>query len=228
MRGRWLVPFLLAALCSTTGPTASTQAARFPGVTSANWSGYALVGRFKSVDGTFVVPTIKPSCGKWMSAWVGIDGAVNYDLLQAGIAETGCPGQVEVWAWWELLPASSTTITGLKVKPGDQMSVAINRIGAWRWEVYLADDTTGQFYDHTFAYEGPATSAEWVVEAPEIGFFVAALANYGTETFSALDACCHAGLLDRVTMKQGVIVSYATKRATTDDLMAQGFVAHYK
>jgi hypothetical protein len=45
-----------------------------------------------------------------MSEWVGIDGASNGDLIQAGIAETLIVGTNEfsIQPWWEILPATQT------------------------------------------------------------------------------------------------------------------------
>src|SRR6185312_14907172 len=72
---------------------------------SPNWSGYfAGGGPFTAVTGTFNVPMLTPASGEThTSAWVGIDGADNDSLIQAGIAEEYDPTTNTVYghAWWE-------------------------------------------------------------------------------------------------------------------------------
>ncbi|MHB8313648.1 MAG: hypothetical protein ACYDD0_10175, partial [Candidatus Dormibacteria bacterium] len=71
------------------GSTSSTT----PTIASANWSGYEVGdGPYTSVAGTFTVPDLAPS-GTYsaMAEWVGIDGAANSSLIQAGVGESYDP-----------------------------------------------------------------------------------------------------------------------------------------
>ena len=142
---------------------------------SLNWSGYALEGGpFTSVTGTFNVPDLTNLSGSvTTSEWVGIDGHTqgNQDLIQAGVAEDyGRFGNgVQVYAWWEILPAAETPIDSLDVSPGDSMTVTIAQLSAGQWSIQLVNNTSGGTFSITQPYTGRGLSAEWVVEAPTSG-----------------------------------------------------------
>ncbi|HUY30788.1 MAG TPA: G1 family glutamic endopeptidase [Acidimicrobiales bacterium] len=143
------------------------------GVTyTTNWAGYEVSGGpFTAVTGTFVVPGVAASPGGTLVAeWVGVDGASNTSLIQAGVEEAYDPasGTVTVDAWWEILPAFSTPID-MTVSIGDQVTVTIGEVTAATWQITLADVTTGQSFSTVQAYDGPGASAEWIVEAPTSG-----------------------------------------------------------
>jgi len=144
-------------------------------VTSTNWSGYAVTGGpYTSVAGTFTVPSLETgdTTADQLAAWVGIDGftADDSSLIQAGVEEyvNASNGTFTVSPWWEILPNAETPITTVTVRPGNQVTVAIEEVdfGDW-WTITLTDDTNGQSFTTTQSYDGPATSAEWIVEAPE-------------------------------------------------------------
>ncbi len=134
-----------------------------------NWSGWDYGGGpYTAVIGTFNVPNLLPSSGTTVtSEWVGIDGASNSSLIQAGVTETYNPAtkSVSTYAWWEILPAANTPIQ-MSVNPGDLCTVVIDKISGALWEIYLDDLTNGQTFDIDQNYSGPGTSEEWVVEAP--------------------------------------------------------------
>jgi hypothetical protein len=100
--------------------------------TSSNWSGYGVTGGpYTAVTGTFTVPSLSAgdTNSENTSAWVGIDGWGNQDLVQAGIDEEVDPGNsyVDIWPWWEVLPAASTPISSVSVSAGDSVN------GKYRW-----------------------------------------------------------------------------------------------
>jgi hypothetical protein len=134
---------------------------------SSNWSGYVVNGGpFTSVSGTFNVPDLSPNQGGDTAEWVGVDGAANEDLIQAGVAEgVNVFGQAYHYTWWEILPAVET-ITPLSVASGDQVTVTITQISPGQWTIVIHDDTSGGNFSINEAYTGPMTSAEWIVEAP--------------------------------------------------------------
>jgi hypothetical protein len=153
-------------------PAATPVAAMDPAAWgSPNWSGYFVGGGpFTAVTGTFNVPMLTPAAGETVtSAWVGIDGADNDSLIQAGIAEQFDPatGAVYGHAWWEILPALETPIP-MAIYPGDQMTVSIGQVSGTTWEISLTDVTRNTHFVTDQTYTGQADSAEWIVEAPSI------------------------------------------------------------
>jgi len=140
---------------------------------SENWSGYWIGGGpFTAVRGSFNVPNVAPSSDETdTSEWIGIDGASNDDLIQAGVSEDYDPatGRILVYPWWEILPAPATPIRTLRVSQGDRVTIAISRVAGTTWEIDVSDDTTGQVSRTTHDYDGAAVSAEWIVEAATSG-----------------------------------------------------------
>ncbi len=140
------------------------------------WSGYvASGGPFSRASGTFTVPSVTTDgCRQQLSQWVGVDGQGNSSLIQAGVSEgdvdpyTGdcTAGQLQVWAWWEVLPAAAHPVATVTVNSGDQVTVALWRLTPAQWGIEVTDDSTGESYGLAPHYGGPASSAEWVVEAP--------------------------------------------------------------
>lgn len=148
---------------------------------SSNWSGYYVEpGSFDAITGTFTVPGLSanqpsycasvqgtPSCS--LSEWVGVDGANNSSLIQAGVELTpeGNGSTYQIYPWWEILPNVQTDVTTLTISAGDQVTVSIFRAtNTNNWEIQIVDDTTGRGFTTTQPYNGPGTSAEWIVEAP--------------------------------------------------------------
>lgn len=202
---------------------------------STNWSGYALLGKFHEVKGTFTIP---PCYGAGFgSEWVGIDGYNNDDLIQAGVSEVDAPGDgCQYSAWWEILPASSVSINWMNVRPGDQIRVSVTHlppdmnggIGPWAWSVSILDLATGQEFDQIFNYNGPAKSAEWIVEAPQVDGNVGDIVPYQEVTWSDLGADGRAAALENVWLVQdGREHSITSTVNTTKQLMRDGFAVAY-
>lgn len=201
----------------TTLPLSSAQ--------SADWSGYvAYGGPFTGVQGTFSVPTVTGSSGQEAtSEWVGIDGADNSSLIQAGVLEEVQPGGqgAQVVPWWEVLPASATDIGTVTVSPGDTVTVTIWQVNAQKWEIYLVDNSNGEHFSATQSYSGPGSSAEWVVEAPTNGATgrVAPLGSFANPVgFTSLRTAGAATTLEQDTLVQGW-----SAVATPSALTAAGF-----
>jgi len=141
-------------------------------VQSQNWSGYvATPGPYTAASGTFTVPSLSPGIPgqDMLTEWVGIDGADNSSLIQAGVTEIPDPGNpagFDLYAWWEVLPAANQPIPTVTVSPGDEVSITIGQVSVTSWEIRLTDGTNGQSYTQDVSYTGPGTSAEWIVEAP--------------------------------------------------------------
>jgi hypothetical protein len=161
------------------------------------------LGTFTSVVGSWTVPKVvaptkKKRANRFSSTWVGIDGACNNDLIQAGTEQDWYRRSTAYQAWWEILPAAETPISN-PVSPGDSMTVTIvqtstkvtvpahGRHGVatteYLWQVTVKDTTKGWTFTTTQPYNGPGSSAEWVQEAPTIGRRLATLADDSTVTF---------------------------------------------
>lgn len=162
-----------------------SRATKAAGWASSNWSGYAIPGSgFNSVTAKWTVTAAPPSQGAtYSSEWVGIDGYNNRSLIQTGTESDYSNGSAHYYAWWEILPAPETVIPSISVSPGDVMTASIAKVAGSSWTIKITDTTTGKSFTTTQKYRGPATSAEWIEEAPTVGGRVATLANYGQATF---------------------------------------------
>lgn len=194
-------------------PSGSSSSA---GWASSNWSGYAITGSFTSITGSWTVPTVSPSRGSaYSSAWIGIDGFNNSNLIQTGIEADYYSGSAHYGAWWEILPAAETVIPSITVRPGDAMSASITKGSGSSWTIFIKDTSSGQSFSTTQSYSGPGTSAEWIEEAPTVGGHVATLANYGAVTFDPGTANgANPGL---TTADSGVMIQKGRQVSTPSD-----------
>jgi hypothetical protein len=143
------------------------------------------------VSGTWTVPTVSGSRTQttYSAAWTGVDGFTNSSLIQAGTEQDVVRGVARYSAWWEILPAAETVIPSITVQPGDVITVSIAQVtGTANWTITLTDKGhTGHAAQPPFTitktYSGPGTSAEWVLEAPQVGGRIATLASYGSTVF---------------------------------------------
>jgi hypothetical protein len=170
---------------------------------STNWFGYdqgslALGGTlFNSVGGTWIVPAASEhTAGQaaYSSDWIGIGGGCvdsgctvgDSTLIQTGTEQDSDGGYS---AWWELVPAPSTTITSMTVQPGDQMQASIAEVvpDSNVWTITLRDVTENESFTTTVPYSSTHLTAEWIEETPlligtDAGF--AALPNLTTIPFT--------------------------------------------
>jgi hypothetical protein len=210
---------------SATSPSGPT-----PPIESANWSGdYVTSGPYTSVTGTFTVPSLVApiATNSYATEWVGIDGATNTDLIQAGVDEYQSPECASfcVSPWWEILPAESTSIADVTVDAGDQVTVSIDQVSGTTWDITLTDDRNLQtFSTGPVMYTGPDASAEWIVEDPSNGVALYPFADYTTTTFSNLGFTGTENSLTEVVMIQGP-TQLSTPSAWTD--LASGFAVAY-
>jgi hypothetical protein len=175
---------------------------------ASNWSGYAETGTFTGVQSTWIVPTVSASSSPtYSSAWIGVDGFNNSNLIQTGTEEDYYSGSAHYNAWWEILPAAETALpNNYLVTPGDHMSASIYKTSSTSggvthghrgggggggsqsvWVITITDSSHGWTFSTNQAYNGPGTSAEWVMEAPSLGGRIATLANYSYASSSAGD-----------------------------------------
>jgi len=105
--------------------------------------------------------------------------------------------------WWEILPAPQTNITTMTVSPGDQVTVTITELSTDDWSITLKDDTSGESFNTDQTYDGPATSAEWIVEAPTVSNTQSTLAPYSPDVeFTDLGVNGSESALDEIIMVQ--------------------------
>jgi hypothetical protein len=172
---------------------------------SQNWFGYNQGTLeqgdklFHSITGQWIVPTVSQHTkgqAEYSSDWIGIGGgcvnascsATDSTLIQTGTEQDVSAGGSRAYsAWWELVPAPSTTIT-MKVAPGDRMSASIAEVVANSevWKITLKDVTRGESFSTTVPYPSTHLTAEWIEETPLIlgtsaGF--AALPNASSPVF---------------------------------------------
>jgi hypothetical protein len=150
---------------------------------SVNWSGYVVAApsghKVTDVASTFVVPAVDGTTPGFAATWTGVGGYNSSDLIQAGVAEEYVPGLgPSYYAWYEILPASETQISGCtgdltcSVRPGDKVTVTVQATGAIQpnqtWSVSIVD--AGRWtYAKSLTYASTYSSAEWILEAPTVG-----------------------------------------------------------
>jgi hypothetical protein len=160
--------------------------------TSFNWSGYEAVGgTFTGISGTWTVPAVASASSTEADAtWIGIGGVSAHDLIQAGTqAVINGSGAPSYQAWYEILPQTTTQVP-VGVLPGDSMSASLVETspasGATpaEWSVTIRNNTTGQSYQTSLAYNSSLSSAEWIEEMPSDGTSFVPLDNFGSVSFT--------------------------------------------
>ena len=160
---------------------------------SLNWSGYAVTpgSGVTGVNSTFTVPSAGLDPPGFAATWDGIGGYNTSDLIQAGVESQSVPSNPllgsQYYAWYELLPASETPISGCSsdpnctVTPGDHVSVDIHNVSGDTWSISLTD--AGKWsWSKNVTYSSSESSAEWILEAPTL-VAQTVLANVGTVPF---------------------------------------------
>jgi Peptidase A4 family len=147
---------------------------------SLNWSGYAVTpsaSNVTAVSSTFTVPSAGLVPPGFAATWAGIGGYNSSDLIQAGTAEQSAPDNPvlgpQYYAWYELLPASETQLTGCTgdanctVTPGDNITVNISQVSGNTWSIAMTD--AGKWsWSKDVSYASSESSAEWILEAPTL------------------------------------------------------------
>jgi hypothetical protein len=161
---------------------------------------------YNKVTGRWIVPTVKQAPGTcsggwdYSSQWVGIDGASNSDLLQAGSqANAYCDiGQniTEYFPWIEWLPApelviykNASTETLYPFAPGDYIIVTVTATNfsggvSTTGTLSFSDVTQGWAVALTFTAASLGGSqvvgqdVEWIVERTEVNGSLATLPDY--------------------------------------------------
>ena len=164
----------------TSHPRITAPPVTSAGWTSANWSGYALSkGPYTAITGAWKVPSVSRKGSFTFSAtWIGIDGFLPGDnnLIQTGTESDFYNNSTHYDAWFEVLPGAEQPV--MSVRPGDAMMADIHRVSAGSWSMTITDTTSSTSSNRTVSYNGPLSSAEWIVEAPTVNGAVATLAHF--------------------------------------------------
>ncbi|PIL35337.1 hypothetical protein GSI_02062 [Ganoderma sinense ZZ0214-1] len=169
---------------------------------STNWAGAILsekTATYKTVTGTFVIPTPKEPAGQtgkhFASAWVGIDGdTCGKAILQTGVDFAINGKDVSYSAWYEWFPAAAADFSGITFKAGDTVTVTVAASSKTGGKATIKNHRTGKTVSHTFSGQ-PALceyDAEWIVEDFSSGGLVP-FANFGEVTFTDASATTVAG-----------------------------------
>jgi len=170
---------------------------------SSNWAGASwesASGTYKSVTGTFVVPTPKaPSGGSGTysaSAWVGIDGdTCGSAILQTGIDFTISGGSVSYDAWYEYYPDYAYDFSGIPISAGNTITLTATASSSTAGTVTITNVSTGKTVTKSLTSTAKlcGENAEWIVEDYEEGSSLVPFANFGTVTFTGAVATTSAG-----------------------------------
>jgi hypothetical protein len=198
----------------TATTTAATLTVTVAPQESSNWSGYADTGAtFSAVSATWTVPTVNCSGGgtTYSAQWTGIDGDTSATVEQDGTSADCSDGVASYNAWYEMYGDSAVNsgdeleLTN-PVSAGDVITASVSVNGS-SWKLSLLDDNgTKWSFSTTVNFSGAAqSSAEWVVERPEVcsrTCSLTTLADFGSVTFSGASATSS-------TITAGPISAYA-------------------
>ncbi|KAF7973077.1 hypothetical protein HWV62_16270 [Athelia sp. TMB] len=190
--GRSSQPKIPATGGLTPGVTNSTNVSY-----STNWAGAVLsesAGTWKSVTGTFTVPT--PSGSGAASAWVGIDGdTCETAILQTGVDFTVSGGEVSYDAWYEWYPAVSYDFNSISFSSGDVVKLTVTATSTKAGTAVIENVTTGKTVTKSLKSSSALCQkdAEWIVEDFEEGSSLVKFADFGTVTFKDATAVSTSG-----------------------------------
>jgi hypothetical protein len=161
---------------------------------SLNWSGYASINStFSDVKGSWVQPAATCN-GKstYSSFWVGLDGYSSSTVEQVGTEADCSHGEAVYYAWWEMFPNVSHTISFFTVSPGVSYSAEVESAGGDNFTLTLSGGGNSPFTLTTpLGFDPSLSSAEWIAEAPSMcsnSCRELPLTNFGTVNFSGASA----------------------------------------
>ena len=119
------------------------------GILSRSWAGYIVESDLEEpdqqvvgVNASWTVPRVSVySTDTYSSAWIGIGGKSEKNLIQTGTEHDAVNGNEFYAAWYELLPDQAVRIPDMSVSPGDLITASIT----------LADAETNQWLIRIYA-----------------------------------------------------------------------------
>lgn len=194
----WLVLLVASLTILSSVVTPFLKSLQTENLVSFDWGGYGVATnvlvpqpQVSGVSGSWTIPTVAPSFSNVFSAvWIGIGGQGESTLIQVGSEHDSTGGHVGYSLWYEMLPADSVAITTVQVSPGDVVSASITLVnsGTHEWSIQITDETTGRVFSQTFAYNSSRLTAEWIVERPTVNNQLSTLADFGSITFTNINA----------------------------------------
>ncbi|KAM5540679.1 hypothetical protein V8D89_005710 [Ganoderma adspersum] len=170
---------------------------------SSNWAGAVLsktTATWKTVTGTFTVPTPKEPSGSsgahYASAWVGIDGdTCGTAILQTGVDFNVNGNSVSYDAWYEWYPDYAYDFSGISFSAGDSVKVTVTASSKTGGTATITNESTGKTVSHTFSGQPSLCEydAEWIVEDFSSGGGLVPFANFGAVTFTGASATPNSG-----------------------------------
>jgi hypothetical protein len=217
---------------------------------SNNWFGYdqgslEQGGKlFNAITANWTVPTATQHAlgqPEASSDWIGIGGGcvdAGCNISDAsGLIQTGteqdvdATGHASYSAWWELVPAPSTTIGSMTVQPGDRMYASVAEVipNSNLWTITLQDLTRHESFTQTVPYPSSHATAEWIEETPLnidlSGVGLAALPNLNETPFdnaTVNGARVHLAASEEIDLTNG---SQVIGVPSAPDVEADGFGA---
>jgi hypothetical protein len=176
-------------------PTSLLHTIAATSTVSTNWSGYASLttpqNPVTAVSGSWVVPTVSGSGTAYSSFWVGIDGYNSNTVEQIGTDSDVVNGVARYYAWYEMYPYPSYTISSITVNPGDTINASVTYANS-KFSLSLTDVHNGTSTSTpALVFSAPGaqrTSAEWIAEAPSSNRGVLPLASFSPVQFSNASA----------------------------------------
>ena len=168
---------------------------------SQNWSGYehnGTSGQYTDITSNWTIPTA--SCGTATNTaaepWIGIDGSNNGYIIQAG-TDSNCDanGNANYDTWWNVIndpqnPPPNTVSCTTNINAGDSMFAEVKQVSGSTWAITIKDLTQSlDCSPSNQTYNGPYSSAEWIVERPANGYVNGhytfwTLTNYNSAPFT--------------------------------------------
>ncbi len=142
---------------------------------SRNWAGYLAdsQGTYESIQASWRVPHLR-SPGA-VAIWVGLGGAPQQRLLQAGTLTKTTAAGPRTTLWLEGLPEPLKPVAQ-NLPAGEAVHISIRRVNSEQWSLDLQAGSYSQTY-HVH-YPLNAHSAEWIVEDPLINNRFAKLPDF--------------------------------------------------
>jgi hypothetical protein len=223
--------------------------------TSNNWSGYAVPAGFHqvtAVGGSWVVPAVTGTNGQDSSTWVGIDGFGGSPTVeQIGTEQVIQNGQASYVAWYEFFGDQSSG--GSKGPDYSQVNIPRSSINpqpgdAISAEVYLVPGTSNSFVflmtdipanggpvesfalQQTMQYVVPwRTTAEWIMETPQVNGNLTQFPGFGTVTFTGAWATIagYTGPIDYFANNTAITLTTGNQAVATPGSLTDSSVSGY-
>lgn len=193
---------------------------------SSNWAGAVVItsaGAYKSVTGTFIVPTPKePSGGSSSttysaSAWVGIDGdTCDSAILQTGVDFNVKGTSVSYDAWYEWYPDYAYDFSGISFSAGDSVTLTVTATSTKAGTAVIKNNTKGTTVTKSITSSSSLCEEnfEWIVEDYEEGSSLVPLANFGTVEFTGISPSASGATLIDIEQNSKVLTSVSSTSST--------------